>query len=81
MITIDAITPGTSSVDVYLLTGDDVWTQAVLDEADPIGDQWFRQFYYVPCNRSETQIKIVMYGDAASRPRVANIRGVVLSNV
>jgi hypothetical protein len=79
MVTIDAITPGTSSIDVYVLTAEDTWTLATLDEADPIGDQWHRQFYYVPCDLSETKIKIVLAGDAASRPRVKNIRGVVLS--
>jgi hypothetical protein len=79
MVTIDAITPGTSSIDVYVLTGEGIWTLAELDYADPIGDQWYRQFYYVPCNLAETKIKLVLTGDAASRPRVKNIRGVVLS--
>jgi hypothetical protein len=79
MVTIDAITPGTSSIDVYVLTAEETWTLAELDEADPIGDQWHRQFYYVPCNLAETKIKIVLAGDAAARPRVKNIRGVVLS--
>ncbi len=79
MVTVDAITPGTSTIDVYVLTADGVWTKADLDEADPLGDNWSRQFYYVPCDRAETKIKIVLTGDAASRPRVKDIRGVILS--
>jgi hypothetical protein len=80
MVTIDAISPGTSSIDVSVLTGADAWTLAELDDYEELGDGWRRRFYYVPCELTETKIKIELTGDAASRPMVMNIRGVVLNN-
>lgn len=78
MVTLEALTPGTSTVEVYVQVAGS-WVQATLEENEPVGNGWFRQHYFVTANLTETKIRIDLAGDAASRPRVREISGVALS--
>lgn len=77
-VRIDAITPGSSGVRVYVQTSASGWTEATLGSFDEIGDGWIRMNYSAPCARQDTRVKIELTGTPAERPRVSSLRGVIL---
>lgn len=79
MVTTEENIPSGATVEVFVQTAPDVWTKGEVSEEEPIGSGWHRRHRFVPCGEAVTKIKIVLTGDAAARPKVRNISGVVLS--
>ena len=81
MVTTDELVPSGASVRVWVGTSETEWTEGAVAEETPIGNGWVRRIRFVPCGAALTRLKIELEGDAAARPLVANLSGVILDAI
>jgi hypothetical protein len=79
LVTIAAIQPGTSSVGVQIQAGPSTWADAEpFGTITQLGDGWQELSFTAPCDAAETRVKIALSGSVADRPKVRELRAVVL---
>jgi hypothetical protein len=79
LVTMAAIQPGSSEVQVQIQTGTSAWTPAEpYGTATNLGDGWQEIGFIADCDAAETRVKIILTGSAADRPRARELRAVVL---
>ncbi|GHT92092.1 hypothetical protein FACS1894122_05450 [Alphaproteobacteria bacterium] len=74
-ITYESLTPGNSSVKVYLQNTNTTWTLVDLNTGTPVGDSW-EEHNHVAENFSgaTTRVKLVLEGNVLYRPKVRNLK-------
>lgn len=77
-VRLDVFTPGSSTVRVYVQTGAEAWTEAVLGTQNEVGDGWKTRTYSADCSAQTTRVKILLNGTSAERPTARNLRAVIL---
>jgi len=78
MVTTSDYAPVGATVKVYVETASGVWTEAAASTSEPIGDGWYRDVRFVPCDLAQTRLKIELTGGPGARPMVTDISAVVL---
>lgn len=72
-------TPGASSVAVYVQNNDSTWQLVQLATGTNVGDGWVECKHVVEnFTASNTRVKLVLTGSTAARPRVRNLKVVVV---
>lgn len=76
-VTFEALTPGTSSVNVKAQDGAG-WTDVPYQSGTPVGDGWVEVKRVLSgFNAADTRIKLILQGSSQARPRIRNLRVVV----
>lgn len=72
-------TPGASSIAVYVQNNDSTWQLVQLEEGASIGDGWVECKHVVEnFTAASTRVKLVLTGSTSARPRVRNLKVVVV---
>jgi hypothetical protein len=78
-ISYESLTPGNSQLKIYVQNPDSTWTLVSLDSGTPVGDGWEdRTHVFENFSGSITRIKIVLEGNVLYRPKVRNLRVIVV---
>lgn len=76
-VTLEALTPGTSTVAVAIKTAAGTWQTLTLTSGTPVGDGWVERSYVLTgFTATTTAVKITLTGSAGARPRVRALRAV-----
>lgn len=76
-ITLEALTPGTSTILVEIEKADGSWQAVSLSSGVSVGDGWVERTHTVTgFTATNTRVRITLSGSAASRPRVRKLRAV-----
>jgi hypothetical protein len=74
-----SLTPGNSSVKVYAQEADGGWTLIQLHSGTPVGDSWEERLHILEnFSGSTTRIKLVLAGNVSHRPKVQNLKVIVI---
>lgn len=78
-VTYESLTPGNANIKAYVQNPDSTWTLVALKSGSPVGNSWEERIHEISnFSGSSTSIKLLLTGNVLYRPKVRNLKVIVV---